>query len=119
MWKCDKCGNVTDNDFEELFDAVGELKTDGEYIKTCPKCGGEDFTEAERCPGCGRWTDADALYYDKACPSCVNGVKGKFEAFFRKLNLWEQNALDYAVTENAADRKSLFDIIYEGERKNV
>lgn len=116
-WKCDRCGNITDS-FNVVFDRLGELPTDGEYVNTCPSCGNDKFTEVERCPGCGEWTNIDDLYYDKACGECVNDVKYKFEEFFKKLKPWEQDALDSLVTENASDRKSLFDIVNEGSKKN-
>lgn len=98
-WKCDRCGNVTDS-FNVVFDRLGELSTDGEYVNTCPSCGNDEFTEVERCPGCGEWTDIQYLEWDKACKNCLNLAKKHFAELFKKLEPWEQDVLnEYAEYE--------------------
>lgn len=107
MWKCDSCGEILDDfEFKKIYSQVGELYSDGEIEYECPTCGGDEFTEVERCKGCGEYISLEQAEYDKACPNCVENVKKQFAEFFGKLAPWKQDVL-----EELADGEYLKNII--------
>ena len=78
MLVCKECGEIfQEEDAGELIytENLGEFSRRETWM-TCPNCGSDDITDAEKCECCGEWFDPDELSYSDAldqrvCSECA------------------------------------------------
>ena len=88
MLICKECGHVFSEDdaasFSEDRGFIGNVRA-YESVTACPSCGSDDIAEAELCPVCDEFFNAEDIRgletsEGLVCPDCSKQIKMKFDA---------------------------------------